>query len=216
MKRFFNDDVVLATNRTAVRISTEELREKIVQAAKNCPISNDYLPIDGNPNNRRIDVEWTKENITKYPNQYLECCVSSFFASDDEDTEFTKDMGISLFYPSANFDPTLRPWILKASEHSLLQILGLHTLENGLSFLGFTIADDDSGSFVAIAYWDGTKVRIYTPRWGNDVDGLNLCSWGQNYRHKKEYYAKYGFVPDDTIYDVDAIIQDIMTTIQVI
>lgn len=216
MKRFFNDDVVLVTNRTAARISTEELREKIMQAAENCPVCNGYVPIDGDPKNRRIDVEWTKENIAKYPNQHMECCVSSFFASDDDDTEFTKDMGISLFYPSAMFDSTVCPWLLKASESSLLQILGFHTLENGFSFLGFTIADDDCDKFVAIAYWDGTKVRIYTPRWGNDVDGIDLCSWGQNYRHKKEYYAKYGFVPDDTIYDVDAIIHDIMTTIQVI
>lgn len=88
-------------------------------------------------------------------------------------------------------------------------LVGYHTLDNGFTFLGIggfsewqTIAP-----MFTIAYWDGKKIRAYTPTYGNAVNTDFKCFYGQAYEYDDgdidyekltKKYIKEGLLPKGT------------------
>lgn len=57
-------------------------------------------------------------------------------------------------------------------------LVGMHTLDNGLTFVGFTAGGNwEYPLFVAI-YWDGHRFRGYVPVEGNMVNPIFRCAFG--------------------------------------
>lgn len=57
--------------------------------------------------------------------------------------------------------------VCDAAELAVDKIHGLHTLDDGLTFWGFSAGGDWENNVYFIAYWDGKKVRGYVPTDGN-------------------------------------------------
>lgn len=59
-------------------------------------------------------------------------------------------------------------------------LVGFHTLENGLSFLGVTAGGDWESPLFFILYWDGKALRGYIPTEGNPWNTSQKAAYGNN------------------------------------
>lgn len=68
------------------------------------------------------------------------------------------------------------------SGHSenMSEIIGYHSLENGLSFLGVHSGGDWEVPVFYIIYWDGKKLRAYVPEDGNLWNTDEKAAYGNN------------------------------------
>lgn len=60
-------------------------------------------------------------------------------------------------------------------------MFGWHTLPNGFTFLGFTTAEGGCLDAFAILYFDGQKIRLYTPVRGNHINMAYQVVLGSEY-----------------------------------
>lgn len=120
-------------------------------------------------------------------------------------------------------------------------LLGLHTLENGLSFFGYALASDWSHPVFYIIYFDGERLHGYMPSCGNLVNFDTMSAIGMEdesdfaRRQNEESYNTTGkdkYEPDELFaqylskYEIQSIDQlvlnwsaikaDIMTAIKII
>lgn len=65
-------------------------------------------------------------------------------------------------------------------------LVGLRTLDNGLSFVGFICSGDNEEPLFMIVYWDGKSFRGYIPTGGNIWNTKLRCAFGA------EEYSDYG------------------------
>ena len=96
--------------------------------------------------------------------------------------------------------------------------LGVDTI-NGLTFFGGMIFGDWQFPLYVIIYWDGTHLRSYVPKRGNQVVLFENEWYALEHEDEDDSYVrKYGFADssDDTIdFNWDAIWDDIFTYIQI-
>lgn len=50
------------------------------------------------------------------------------------------------------------------------EMIGIHTLSNGLTFQGIVAIGDGGGAMYYISYFDGKRIRVYVPTKGNLVN----------------------------------------------
>lgn len=87
-------------------------------------------------------------------------------------------------------------------------LLGFHTLSNGFTFFGYTAGGDWGVPVFMIVYWDGKKLRGYTPTGGNLINTDWNCAlgdesvWGDEERAQKvrEKYKKAGMSVNDDLW----------------
>lgn len=112
--------------------------------------------------------------------------------------------------------------------HTYADIVGYHTLSNGLTYLGIEAGGDWEIPVFYIIYWDGKNLRAYIPKegnlWNTDTKEAygNDC-WGDSDREKdvKNYnkrFPKYNITDWEDMLnrvksDCNAIINDIQNRI---
>lgn len=69
-------------------------------------------------------------------------------------------------------------WENRIAECPGSPIMGIHALDNGLTFLGFYAGGDWEYPVYSIIYWDGVQLRGYTPKEGNIYNPLIKCAFG--------------------------------------
>ncbi len=142
MSRFINDDVKLRYGgRKAVKISIDLLRVKLCEFIQNLEDAEDNFDLS----NMEDD------------------CFANLVAVDNENLK--KDIKF------ANYCENI---ISDDSEHNVSyegdSLLGFHTLENGFTFYGAMGGADWSWPMFSIFYYDGVRIRAYTPIRGNTVN----------------------------------------------
>ena len=122
-------------------------------------------------------------------------------------------------------------------------LTGMYTLKNGFTFYGaFISVDGGPNCAFVIIYFDGKKLRAYTPTYGNTVNVDFNCilggeadcdaDWDEIERKYRKlgiwnddlcedglhvmYLEKYNLDEDTFYYNWDAIRQDIETYIEVV
>ncbi len=111
------------------------------------------------------------------------------------------------------------------SDIKCAQILGLHSLDNGLSFWGMSAGGDWEEPVFFIIYWDGKRIRGYVPTDGNTFNTDTMEAYGNGYPedderskdviNKLKRYPELNGLKDEDIeedfmgWDVDKIINDI-------
>lgn len=234
--RFMNDDYEVVPCRTAAKISEAELRELIIEEA------NRISPVK----HRVDDVyrPWTDAEISEDPDGYIQSCIESFFELDDDEaaailmqqyfgcTTFDEDededdddfddvcvcslgtfeLNTALCFANIYYGNSAKQFFRYSAE----KVTGFHTLPNGLTFCGFFLQEENY-PLVVILYFDGEKLRLYIPRWGNCIhkDEMYIWFWGGDEWDRYEYYAKYGFDSDDMVLNDEAMLKDISIAIQV-
>ena len=178
MKRFINDNVVLVPGiRTAPRITQDELRDIIIKAAIN--VNEDFF-------NSEVEMLDCAGNL----NEELEIAASIIVQEDEEiESDNQYQFGWSLF---------------NTKRYAPDSMCGLHTLSNGFTFFGFTTAEDDQWPAFGILYYDGTRLRLYFPTYGNDINLDFGCAlgWegdggGPKETHFEAEYRKLGIWDED-------------------
>ena len=173
--RFINDDIKVDTHLNASEISKEELKEIVLKAA----LMNDW-------------VKDNLENWGKDSRQFLRAAVMTVFRTlgDDNIYRLTDDV-------YAVSEESFGHYYELAENH----LLGLRTLENGVSFWGFLTDNNvwnvgDPGTF-AVLYHDGKRIRLYTPVCGNDINTYMMTSLGM----EAHVICKNDFAAYQKVYD---------------
>ena len=107
------------------------------------------------------------------------------------------------------------------------RLIGLHTLKNGLTFLGVNAGGDWEAPIFFIIYWDGKKLRGYIPVEGNSWNTDTREAYGNDeeadlVNFKKRYpelaqkikTEESAYFLQKIDFDPDKIEQDILTRIQ--
>ncbi len=90
------------------------------------------------------------------------------------------------------------------------EIVGFHTLDNGLTFLGMWAGGDWEWPVFFILYWDGTHVRAYIPKDGNTYNRRNKKAYGNDEEWDAEELLKvYGDAEHCPKFESDKILVDI-------
>lgn len=175
--RFINDDVKLKQGgRNSVKISQDELWEKIVARAKK--IGED---IDEDIENDGPDGEYAYEFIR----ELIYC-----------DETIHKDIKYMV-------DPENIITSCDADDED--EYVGLHTLSNGFTFYGIIMGGDWEIPVFIIIYWDGKRLRAYIPSYGNIINLDCHCAFGSEDNEVDDdkaekllkKYKKMGIEPDD-------------------
>lgn len=107
---------------------------------------------------------------------------------------------------------------------------GFHTLDNGLTYYGFNGGADGDMDTFGILYYDGKKIRLYFPTYGNSINAKYKCALfnegeyeikGKIYDVTEddpagEYCAKYGLDPTEEVINIEAMKKEISEHIEVI
>lgn len=199
--RFINDDVILKHGgRKAVRISEQELWNKMVKRA--LAVDDDSL----------LDEEMDNPYNMNDENNYM--VIQTLFFNDDT---IAKDIKFST--EAENF--TMDPHETFGNDIKGKPLVGFHTLENGLTFVGVELGGDGEYPFFTIFYFDGKKIRCYSPSYGNPVNLDTKSAFGNDgYTNSGcarciVYCKKYGLNYNQIGYNWDAIKKDIMARIVV-
>jgi hypothetical protein len=219
--RFINDDVKLKHGgRKAARMHQNELLDMIVARSDKA--------ID------KMDVERCK------PDDKICASITNLLEYDTVVYEDNRACSIEHMYLVAqNNDYMHSDKKMNDIGHPLL---GLHTLENGLTFLGFISWDDWHLPAFRVLYCNGKNIRMYAPCRGNFVDVERKCGISTEekyciddsvttYIHGKHvnnlhyfpcwadsYLGKYGYSGKDDEklgFNWDAIQQDIEACIEI-
>lgn len=143
-----------------------------------------------------------------------------------------KDLKIANFPENFEADPMTQ--VLQTDTGTAL--IGLQTLETGLTFYGISAGADWALPFFYALYWDGKKIRVYIPSRGNIINLDTKTAIGAESendgdieaimaKYKKLgltgndpaelYLAKYGLDYSTIGYNWDAIKEDIAARITV-
>lgn len=145
MARFINDDAKVRTGgRNAVKLGIAELQEKIWKHL--CKTHSDMDEED--PNVVPTDANAYMPLLDTY---------------DDEKME--KDIKFANYVENCIVD---KKYI--GAKYTGDSLLGFHTLDNGLTFFGIMGGSDWSWAMFSIFYYDGKRIRAYTPIRGNMVN----------------------------------------------
>lgn len=142
MGRFLNDDVKLRYGgRKGIKMSIDELRTKLWEFIQNLDDAEDNFDL----------------------NDMSDDDIAGLIAIDDE--KLQKDIKF------ANYCENI---IANDSYHAVSyegqSLLGFHTLENGFTFYGAMGGADWAWPMFSIFYYDGNRIRAYTPIRGNTVN----------------------------------------------
>jgi hypothetical protein len=183
--RFINDDVKLKVGgRKAAPITKERLGRMILETARN------------NPNEMVRDVLSTlDEKWYEYcdGSQFLQICTSL-----TEDKSLQKD---NKFHACA--ENVVGHKYYPSHTEIGKPLMGMHTLDNGLTFFGFAVGGDWELPVYMIVYFDGKKLRLYTPSYGNLVNLDFKSALGSEDTDCKNIdkiikkYEKLGVYPED-------------------
>lgn len=99
-------------------------------------------------------------------------------------------------------------------EGGLENYVGLHTLNNGLSYLGVTAGGDWEYPIFFIIYWDGSKLRGYIPKEGNTWNTKTKSALGNDEEEDAKFLAKRGIKLDQVKFDFRKIEADIKNRIK--
>lgn len=197
--RFINDDVTLKHGgRKAVRISEQELWNKMVERA--LAVDDDGL----------LDEEMDNPYNMNDENNYM--VIQTLFFNDAtiaKDIKFSTEAENFTMDPHETFDNDIKG----------KPLVGFHTLENGLTFVGVELGGDSEYSFFTIFYFDGKKIRCYSPSYGNQVNLDTKSALGNDGYTNSGcarcviYCKKYGLNCNQIGYNWDAIKKDIMARI---
>jgi hypothetical protein len=218
-KRFINDDVKLKNGgRKAIKISQEDLAHLMYQRA-----------------NKFLVEEWGDDAIFELADNGDWCkgdCYDELIQHLMEDKTLMAD--VSKYDITCCSEATFNGCLSKGT----VNLTGMHTLKNGLTFYGFFISVDCGPSCAfMIIYHDGQKLRAYVPTRGNTVNVDFKCVVGMEYdsmvdatkietKYRKlgiwrtdndfyrMYLAKYNL--DEEFCFWDAIQQDIEARIEVL
>lgn len=102
---------------------------------------------------------------------------------------------------------------------------GFHTLTNGLTYFGFSAGGDCDPATYGIVYYDGKKLRLFQPTYGNTINLKYKAAFGcEGYYEdpdedypSREYVAKYGFDDeyDTSMINFDAMLEEITARIEI-
>lgn len=215
--RFINDDVKLKRGgRKASKISQKDLAYLMCRRANKL-----FAEKWGEGESlAHIDDEWYKDDC--YADLIIHLMEDETLKSDVSKYDMT-------CCDEATFDGILNK--------GTVNLTGMHTLKNGLTFYGFFQSVDcgPSCAFVII-YYDGKKLRAYVPTRGNTVNvdckcviGVEYDStadykkieakyrklgiWDDNKDFREMYIAKYNL--DEEFCYWDAVLEDIEARIEV-
>ena len=159
-ERFINDDVKLRQGgRKAPHISQDDLRDIVIRTAKR--LDNDAF-------------EYAQRACADNLDDALFCAVRVLI---ERDATFEKDNKFQLEWDN---------FYIEIEEDDPENLCGLHTLRNGLTFLGFSTAGDEQMSAFGIVYYDGKRVRLYFPSYGNYINLDFKCALGSECDEEKE------------------------------
>lgn len=171
--RFINDDVQVKNGRrAAVRLSAEDLAHLMYQRA-----------------NELVQQEWGASEHLERPDDGAWCygeCYSDLVQHLMHDASLLADLqqnGVSCC-SETTFDG--------CESKGAVNLTGMHTLENGLTFYGFFNSVDcgPSCAFVII-YYDGHRLRAYVPTRGNTINVDVPCVIGTEEFHPCPLEAQY-------------------------
>lgn len=148
MARFLNDDIKLRYGgRKGIKMSIDELRIKLW----------DYM--------KKIeDVDEAFNGINDDESYAL-------LASRNVDDSLLKD--IKYYNDSENYTGVEDEFNV---DYIGQHLLGFHTMENGFTFYGAMGGADSALPMFSIFYYDGSRVRAYTPTRGNTVNVDFKCA----------------------------------------
>ncbi|MBQ8806023.1 MAG: hypothetical protein IJZ68_06020 [Bacteroidaceae bacterium] len=189
--RFINDDVKLKVGgRTAAPITDAALEELMLKTARRYTdeLEDAVLPLED------MDLYYTAQNL--------------HFNVVDKDNKFNVD-GENVIVPGVDDEEDDELQDIGES------LLGFHTLPNGLTFFGYLAGGDWEYPVFMIIYYDGKKLRGYTPSYGNVVNLDCKCAFGSDgcemedipaFRKK---YAKYtAWKEPNDVWDTQQILRD--------
>jgi DNA 3'-phosphatase len=136
--------------RTAQAIPLRDLKAKVYLAWSKLEFADDQ-------EKRESDKEWVE---TKEFDQDFDEFVGDMLNMRFLNSQIKKDLSKVEFDEEALTDATTEIRELK-------KVVGFHTLDNGLSFLGVTTRSESEEPLFFIVYWDGKKLRAYLPTDGN-------------------------------------------------
>lgn len=198
--RFINDNVTLKNGgRKAVRINKQDLWNKMVKRA---------LAVDDDGLDEEMDNPYDMNSKDNY------MVIQTLFSNDD-----TVGKDIKFSTEAENF--TMDPHETFGNDIKGKPLVGFHTLENGLTFVGVELGGDGEYPFFTIFYFDGKKIRCYSPSYGNPVNLDTKSAFGNDgYTNSGcarciVYCKKYGLNYNQIGYNWDAIKKDIMARIVV-
>lgn len=177
------------------KITTDELAEKIWKAWRN------HSEFDSREDLRDIGRHWSLAEKAEH--------YSSGIGYASLTPQVTKDLAkVEFDCENINADPN-DAW-MEESEY-----IGLHTLDNGLSYLGVQAGGDWESSLFFIIYHDGRKLRGYVPEKGNTWNTLNKKAVGNDDEMDKAFLKSKGLKDDDKLEaDFKAIEGEIKEKIQ--
>ena len=184
--RFINDDVKLtAGSHKAVKITKEDLGKLILKKALHAPEAMvDVL--------KGMDDKWYEG--CEY-HEFLQLVTTLM-----SDTTIQKDNEFQAYAENVLGHEYEQP-----AEEVGSNLMGVHTLDNGLTFFGFAVGGDCAAPMFMVVYYDGENLRLYTPSYGNQVNLDLKCPLGtewvdeKNTAHRKLFkkYQKLGVCDDE-------------------
>ncbi|MBI5066052.1 hypothetical protein HZA97_07480 [Candidatus Woesearchaeota archaeon] len=79
-------------------------------------------------------------------------------------------------------------------DYYIPELIGYHTLDNGLSFLGVGAGGDWECPVFFMLYWDGSELRGYIPTEGNPWNTKTKEAYGNNEEEDPKNAFKRGFI----------------------
>lgn len=157
--RFINDDAKLKRGgRKAARIAANDLWRLIIQRAK--------LLMENEDEDFYLEL-LSKENTPK-DNEAMYRALEFLHSNDDTiraDNKFNADAENIIIGTNGDFCN------YEEGENDIgRHLMGLQTLPNGLTFYGYMAGGDWEYPVFLIIYFDGKKLRSYTPSYGNCVN----------------------------------------------
>lgn len=189
--RFINDDVKLKIGgRKAVKITKENLGKLILNKALHAPEA--MVNVLG-----AMDAKW-----------YEGC----------EYCQFLQLVTALMSDSTIQKDNKFQTYAENVCGHEYVQdeeevgnhLMGMHTLDNGLTFFGFAVGGDWGLPVYMIIYSDGKTLRLYTPSCGNSVNLDFKCALGSEDVNCNDAdkivkkYKKLGIYPGDEKFLMDS------------
>ena len=160
--RYINDNANVKPNgRKAAKITEDQLAKFILDKAILSPGAMEDV-LDG------MDATWYKGCKETEFLQLVTALMSDYRIQ--KDNKFMADAENVLGH---NYE--------QPKEDIGTNLMGIHTLKNGLTFFGFAIGNDAALPMFMVVYYDGKALRLYTPSCGNLINLDFKCPLGNEY-----------------------------------
>ena len=138
--------------------------------------------------------------------KYTEYYMSSALELLD-DTQIHKDLS-KIIFDQENCDADEDE---RTQDGTIYDLVGYHTLDNKLTFLGVVAGGDWESPLFYIIYWDGKKLRGYIPTEGNPWNKETKTAYGSEMERGEQYDDYWDKDPQPVIPagDPQAILNDI-------